>query len=223
MTGRALDRRPLVCLVTDSARLAPDGGFAAQSAGVLEQAARAVEAGVDLIQVRERRWEAAALGDVVAAIVGLARGSQTRVVVNDRLDVALTAGAHGVHLPAAGIPAAEARALAPAGFLIGRSVHGAAEAQLAAAAADYLIAGPVYPTVSKPAGSRWLGEAGLRSLVQAAGVPVVAIGGVTVDRVANLCETGAAGIAAIGLFQRGPLTAVVDAIRARFDSLKPAS
>jgi thiamine-phosphate diphosphorylase len=154
------------------------------------------------------------------------------VIVNDRLDVALACGAAGVHLPADAIPPAAARAIAPPGFVIGRSVHGADEAAAVARDVDYLIAGTTWPTASKPGDQPLLGVAGLRRVVAAAKVPVVAIGGVTIDRIAEVKMTGAAGIAAIGLFmgaadpdgcRAAALRGTVDAARAAFDTSGTAS
>ncbi len=196
-----------ICLVTDRQRRSP-----------VEQAAEAAEAGVELVQVREPGLEAAALAALVVRIVEVTRGTRTRVVVNDRLDVALGCGADGVHLRGDSVPVPRARALAPDGFLIGRSVHGVEDAA-AAAGADYVIAGTVFPTASKPGRSEWLGVAGLASVVTAVAVPVLAIGGITPDRVPALRTAGAAGIAAITLFdgRERPIREVVRELRTRFD------
>jgi thiamine-phosphate diphosphorylase len=195
------------CLVTDRKR-----------ADVLEQARRAVDAGVDLIQIRERDLEAAPLADLVTAVLGVTRSSSTRVVVNDRLDVALSCGADGVHLRSDSIAAADARRLAPRPILVGRSVHSAAEAA-SAGDVDYLIAGTVFATSSKP-GAACIGLDGLRTIVRAAAAPVLAIGGIDAARLRDIAETGAAGIAAIGWFSSGPLSEIVVAARAAFDTAK---
>lgn len=219
-----------VCLVTDRRRLADADAPAADVARLLMAQARvAVGAGVDVIQVRERDLPSADLSALVADLLAVTRGSPTRLVVNDRLDVALACRADGVHLRSDSIAPADARRLAPAGFLIGRSVHTADEAR-DASGADYLVAGAVFATPSKPGMTRWLGLEGLRSIVRAASVPVLAIGGVTLDRLDEIAGTGAAGIAAIGLFQpsgEGPggafsLDDVVSRVHQRFDSLRAA-
>ncbi len=190
---------------------------------MIEQARQAVDAGVDVIQVRERDLEARDLTIVVEALVAVSRGTATRVVVNDRLDVALASGADGVHLRSDSMAAADVRALAPAPFLIGRSVHSVDEAT-AAGAVDYLIAGTVFPTASKPAGHAVIGLDGLRAIAAATAVPVLAIGGVTLDRIEVLAGSGAGGVAAIGLFSGPePVDAVVRAARSRFDSARAAS
>ncbi|HWF86384.1 MAG TPA: thiamine phosphate synthase [Vicinamibacterales bacterium] len=202
----------IVCLVTDRRRADP-----------VAQARQAAAAGVDLIQVRERDLEASALAAMVHAIVDAVSGHATRVVVNDRLDVALACGAHGVHLRTDSIPPSQARPLGPPGFLVGRSVHSAAEAAQVAADVDYLIAGTVFITASKPPGHGPLGVGGLRAISRSVRVPVLAIGGVTGERIAELGGSGAAGIAAIGLFSDAiPAPAVIAAWRTAFDSVTPA-
>jgi thiamine-phosphate pyrophosphorylase len=216
---------PIVCLVTDRGRLVgPEGGVAAARARLTDVARAAVGAGVDLIQVRERDLETAELVDLVHEIVEIARAGVTRVVVNDRLDVALACGAAGVHLRADSYPPRVVRAMMPEPFLIGRSVHGVDEARAHAAAVDYFIAGTVFPSESKPAGTQWLGVGGLEAIVQSVRVPVLAIGGIGVDQVAAVAAAGAAGIAAIGLFLPNvvPLAGILDAVGAQFDSGRAA-
>ena len=114
--------------------------------------------------------------------------------------------------------------MAPAGFLIGRSVHGADEAVLASRDVDYVLAGTVFPTTSKSGLRQHLGLAGLAAIVRAVPVPVLAIGGVSVERVEAVAATGAAGFAAIGLFDgRLRTVTVVREARRQFDRVKSAS
>jgi thiamine-phosphate pyrophosphorylase len=188
------------CLVTDRRRLTEAGASVDDARRLLlAQLEEAVEGGVDLIQVRERDLDAASLAALVGDVVALARGTRTRVVVNDRLDVALARGAGGVHLRADSIAASHARRIAPPGFLIGRSVHAVDEVP-AAEGCDYLIAGTVFPSRSKDRGAPLLGLDGLHAIARAARVPVLAIGGVTPDRFEEIAAAGAAGVAGIGLF-----------------------
>ena len=188
-------------LVTDRRRLAPLETRAGQVRRcLLSQARAAIAAGIDVVQVREPDLDAAVLRSLVADLVEMASGTATQIVVNDRLDVAIAAGASGVHLKGTSVPAARVRALAPKGFLIGCSVHDEAAAHEAAPHADYLIAGSVFPTISKPARTSWLGVAGLAAIVRAVPVPVVGIGGITVDHIPDIARSGAAGVAGIGLF-----------------------
>lgn len=216
----------IVHLVTDRRRLFPGGSSSDAGKCLLRQARWAIAAGIDLIQIREREIEANELAELTAAIVRDSRQSRTRVVVNDRLDVALAAGADGVHLPSWSLPVAAVRRLAPPGFIIGRSVHDVSEVE-ASEGADYLMAGTMWPTSSKPTGHVVLGEAGLASLVRATAIPVIAIGGLTLERAADVARTGALGAAAIGLFiDRADvegcgavsLQACVSALRQRFDT-----
>ena len=191
--------RPVLCMVTDRRRYGAlrDGS---EEDALIRCVAAAAAAGVDLVQVRERDLEAGPLAKLVARCIQAVAGTRTRVIVNDRLDVAHAAGAHGLHLPGHGVPALRARAAAPRGFLIGRSVHHASEAERVAheGGLDYLVFGTVFETASKkvaPAGIK-----GLAAAVQAVSLPVLAIGGITLERASEIARTGAAGVAAIGMF-----------------------
>lgn len=194
--------RPVLCLVTDRRRIAPRGAAEPmQEDALVAYVGLAARAGVHLVQVRERDVEGGALTRLVRRCVDAVRGTPARVVVNDRLDVAIAAGAHGVHLPGNGVPAARVRPVAPVGFLIGRSVHDAREAAQVAAdgALDYLVFGTVFDTATKPG----VTPAGVRALAETAAavpLPVLAIGGVTLARLPEIAAAGAAGAAAIGLF-----------------------
>lgn len=188
-------------LITNRRRLArADRSWLEQQRCLLKQVRFAVEAGLDVVQIREPDLEAGQLFSLTAAALDLTAGSRTRVIVNDRVDVALAAGAHGVHLREDSIPSATVRQLAPPPFLIGRSVHDADSAAAVGPEVDYLIAGSVWPTASKLPGHPLLGPEGLARLVQRASAPVIAIGGITVDGASLLAGLGAAGVAAIGLF-----------------------
>jgi len=218
-------RKPLLCLVTARRRVCDGCDEAMARRCLVDQAKQAIDAGIDLIQIREPDLEGAALFDIVSEVVSLARSSSARVIVNDRLDVAIAAGAAGVHLPGRSMPPAAARRLAPPGFLIGRSVHREDDESVTSDAVDYLIAGTVFPTASKPDAARLIGEDGLSAIVRAARCPVLAIGGLTLDAIPRVARGGAFGIAAIGLFMgdRGPCRAVplrdtVAAVRAAFDT-----
>jgi thiamine-phosphate pyrophosphorylase len=169
---------------------------------LLTQVRHAVDAGIDYVQVRERDLEAGALADLVQQLVGVAHRSSTRILVNDRVDVALACGAAGVHLRGNSVPALAVRRAAPPSFVVGVSVHSVDEAVAAAPGADYLVAGTVWATPSKPLESQAqvIGVDGLARIAAAVRVPVLAIGGVTLQRLAEAARAGAAGAAAIGLF-----------------------
>jgi thiamine-phosphate diphosphorylase len=185
----------VICLVTDRRRFAHEPGE------LVRLVRAAGSTGVHLVQVRERDLGTRELLHLVERCVEAVRGTSTRVLVNDRVDVALAAGAHGVHLPADGAPPSRVRRMVPPGFIVGRSVHDPREAAQVAAegGVDYLIFGTVFPTTSKPDVIA-AGMSALRAAVYAAPAPVLAIGGVTIERFADIAGTGAAGFAAIGLF-----------------------
>jgi thiamine-phosphate pyrophosphorylase len=186
---------PVSCFVTDGLRA---GGDADALVARVERVARA---GVTLVQVRERHLEGAALTELVRRCVAAVRGTPTRVVVNDRADVALAAGAHGVHLRADSFPASRLRAIAPAGWLLGRSVHSREDAVAAATSGgvDYLLFGTVFASASKP-GRAPAGVPALAEVCRAVPLPVLAVGGITVDNLHEVAAAGAAGYAAIGFF-----------------------
>jgi thiamine-phosphate diphosphorylase len=171
---------------------------------LVARAAAAARAGVDVIQVRERDLADRDLVALVRRIVGAAAGTETRVVVNDRVDVAIAAGAAGVHLRGDSPPASRVRAKAPDGFLIGRSVHSLAEvgAAVVDGGADYLLFGTVFPSEGKPDGHPVAGLDALRQACARSPLPVLAIGGMTEARGAEVRAAGAAGFAAVGLFMR---------------------
>jgi thiamine-phosphate pyrophosphorylase len=191
-------------LVTDRRQLCPSCDERAAAACLLMQARHAIDAGVNLIRVRERDLDARPLAALVADIIKAADGTGTRVVVTERLDLALACGAAGVHLRADSMSPDAARTLAPPGFIVGLSVHTTEEAVASQSSVDYLVAGTVWNTSSKPSGSPLLGVDGLARVAAAVRVPVLAIGGVTIDRAQEVARAGAAGLAAIGVFMERP-------------------
>ena len=191
----------MLCLVTDRRRLGAALGLgpAEWLDALRAQVFAAAAAGIDLVQVREPDLEAADLTRLMRSLLADNRHTATRLLVNDRLDVALATGAAGVHLKDRSFATAAARAVAPVGFLVGRSVHDASTA-VSAGIADYLVAGTVLPTVSKPLGV-CLGWNGLADVVKAAGNrPVLAIGGIDLPSIPLVAASCAAGLAAIGAF-----------------------
>jgi thiamine-phosphate pyrophosphorylase len=196
--------RPHVMMVTDRHRLEKGGGSDIDA--LVRAAARAARGGATMIQVRERGLDDGVLLDLTEKIVKQAAAAGVKVVVNDRVDVALASGADGVHLPAHGARPERVRPIVPPGFLIGRSVHAESEAvEIAGSGAcDYLIFGSVFPTAGKPAGHAPAGADALGRVCRAVALPVIAIGGIVPDRAGEVARAGAAGIAAIGLFAGGP-------------------
>jgi thiamine-phosphate pyrophosphorylase len=172
------------------------------------------EAGIGAVQIREKDLDDRSLYGL-ARLARAALPPAARLLVNGRLDVALAAGADGVHLPADGVPAAALRARFGGGVLIGRSTHRVEEVERARdEGADYVTFGPVYATPGKgaPVGVAELARAA------AAGLPVYALGGVTLERLGEVAAAGASGIAAIRMFQRQTdLAEVARAARECFD------
>ena len=188
---------------------------------VAEVVVRAITGGVDWIQIREKDMAAGELHTLVARAVA-ASGAQTRIIVNDRLDVALAAGAAGVHLGGRSIPVGEARRWCRANhatrwLLIGASCHSLQEAQAAEQdGADYVFFGPVFPTPSKVSFGAPQGTTRLEEVCHGVRLPVLAIGGITVKNAAECIRAGAAGIAAIRLFQEArEIAAAVAELRSR--------
>jgi thiamine-phosphate pyrophosphorylase len=182
------------CYITDQ-RTLPSGSL-------LDAIGRNLAAGVTWIQIREKHLSARALFELVTAALQLPNPHRSKIIVNTRADVAIAAGAGGVHLPA-GSPAPRTwRAILPAGFLIGVSCHSVDEVRNAETeGADYAVFGPVFAPLSKSAG---LEPRGLEILALAAGavrIPVLALGGVTRENSAACVSAGAAGVAGITLFQ----------------------
>lgn len=194
-----IGRLPPACLVlvTSRRRLSPDARTPRAEWLALEKfLEEAVAAGVDVVHIREPDAESGALCRCVEAAVRCASGADVRVLVNDRADVAVLAGAHGVHLPARGLPSSRVRSLMPRA-VIGRSVHEGDAPD--SAGLDYVLFGTVFASESKPG----VAPSGIEALAQASArytVPVLAIGGVTPARATACLEAGASGVAAIGAF-----------------------
>ncbi len=216
-------------LVTDRRRLVADTGAPADDwASLLTAQIRgAVEGGADLIQVREPDLDAATLVRFLQSLFASVPGSQSRMVVNNQLEVARATGARGIHLPERTPMPGDVRALALADkqWVTGRSVH-SVRSVAASGGVSYLLAGTVLPSRSKPDGWTPLGWEGLNGLIAAAGnIPVLAIGGLSLGHIPALVEAGATGIAGIGCFvpaEQGELTEFVRdrvrAMRLAFDS-----
>jgi thiamine-phosphate pyrophosphorylase len=162
---------------------------------LLAHVGRAIASGVDMIQVREKDLAAVELFDLVCRVREAAAGTGTKVLVNGRLDIARIAGIDGVHLPADGLPAAQVR---PHVRTLGVSCHSTEEAiQAERDGVDYIIFGPVFETPGKKA----VGIDALRGIVRTVKIPVLAIGGITLENTPAVLEAGASGIAAIRMFQ----------------------
>lgn len=195
------------CLITRG--LATDEDDASRGA-VLDAVRLGVELSVSLIQIREKRLSGRSLFRLVGAAVDITRPSPTKLLVNDRADIASAAGADGVHLRSESLPPAVVRRAFPS-LLIGASVHDVSEAAKAAAGrADFVIFGPVFPTPGKTAS----GIDGLADVCRQLEVlPVLAVGGIDADSVDEVLAAGAAGVAAIrSMNDPGSLAAMMEAL-----------
>ncbi len=194
--------KPIVCYVTDRNAL----GAGEPAENLLAKIRGAIAAGADWVQIRERGMPARELLALARAARNEGAG-QAHILINDRLDVALAAGAAGVHLGGASMPARDVvrwcrTGNAPAEFLIGVSCHSVEDVREAeAAGASYVFFGPVFETPSKKSFGPPQGIAKLAEACRAVRIPAIAIGGVNEENAAECLRAGAAGIAAIRMFQ----------------------
>lgn len=201
--------KPVVCYVTDRKSL----GSADPVARLIVLIHSAIAAGVDWVQIREKDLPARDLLALTAAAIRAAsirpggQAAPARVIVNDRLDVALAARAAGVHLGHQSVPPADVvrwcrSGNAPADFLVGVSCHSLADVREAqAAGANYAFFGPIYDTPSKRPFGPPQGLAQLVEVCAAVRIPVIAIGGINAENAAECVRAGASGIAAIRMYQ----------------------
>jgi len=220
--------RPTLCYVTDRRSL-PLSTSADADSLLLDSIGNAAAAGVDWIQLREKDYSGKEWARLVRESLERVRrlGRKTRVLVNDRLDVALACAAGGVHLSENGLPVAEARRLRDdyfaerhlaRDFLIGLSCHSLGAALGAArAGADYIYFSPIFFTPSKAYYGPPQGLERLERVCASVDIPVMAIGGITKENAFDCYRAGASGVAAIRLFQ-DPDLALADVVRA----LRPA-
>jgi thiamine-phosphate pyrophosphorylase len=156
-----------------------------------------------MVQLREKDLPDRELCSLAAAAVRIARHTRCRVLVNGRLDVAVAAGAHGVHLPASGLTLEDVRSAVPRGFLVGVSTHSLREARTAAdSGADYILLGPVFHTPAKAGYGRAMGLHRFRRIVSAVGIPVYGLGGIRPALIPAVLQAGAMGVAGIRLFEQ---------------------
>lgn len=188
----------------------------------VELARQAVAGGADVIQLRDKTLPGRALFDAALAIREITLDAGALFIVNDRLDVALAAGADGVHLGASDLPIGDARRLAPPGFIIGASV-GSVDAALraAAAGADYVALSPTFETNSKDDAGPGHGLMTLSAIRAAVSLPLVAIGGITAANVADVIAAGADGVAVISaVVAHDDVAAAARDLRARIAAAK---
>jgi thiamine-phosphate pyrophosphorylase len=208
-------RKPIFCYVTDRRALEaapipsdfpPGDAGPLQGRSLRDSIRRAAAAGAGWIQIREKDLDARALVEIAHFAVVETRAAGARVLVNDRLDVALAANAAGVHLGEKSLPLETViewrRSTGLSDFLIGVSCHTLESAHAAArGGADYIFFGPVFATPSKAAFGAPQGIERLREVCASVEIPVLAIGGVNLKNARACIAAGAAGVAAIRLFQ----------------------
>ena len=200
---------PIVCYVTDSISLADSAASDDARSALLDRILAAAEAGVTWIQLREKSWPGRTLLDFSLQVrARLAHLSPPpKLIVNDRLDVALTAGADGVQLGASSTPVDEAvRFLAErkvsSRFIVCASCHSLEEALAAeSAGATHIYFGPIFDSPSKRAFGPPQGLSRLTEVCNAVKLPVIAIGGITSANARSCIDAGAQGVAAIRPFQ----------------------
>jgi thiamine-phosphate pyrophosphorylase len=224
------ERKPILCYVTERRAFEKAHACSADdpisknvrsdaTQGLIETIRKAAAAGVDWIQIREKDLDTRMLAELVRLAITATRETGTEILVNDRLDVALAAGAAGVHLGETSPPveavAEWRRSAGRVKFRIGASCHSVEAARAAeGAGADYIFFGPVFATPSKAAFGAPQGVERLREVCRSVRIPVLAIGGMTIENAASCVAAGAAGVAAIRLFQESAdVSAVVDRLR----------
>lgn len=183
---------PRICMISDGS-----GG------AMLPDALEAISEGPPCMTlIREKRLQGGELFRLAATAREIPRPAGSRLLVSERMDIALAAGLDGVHLPEEACPTGRLRSAAPA-LVFGRSVHSTAAAlEAEASGADYLFFSPVWDTPSKRPFGPPQGTEKLREVCRAVSIPVFALGGISIEKVGECMECGAWGIAAIGLFSR---------------------
>ena len=194
--------KPILYLITRGATDETTTVESVEFQQLLEQLSAAITAGIQLIQIREKRLTARVLFELTSRAVSITQGTETRVLVNDRADIAAGAGADGVHLTTQSLEAAVVRQAFGERLLIGSSTHSVEEAQRARdAGADFIVFGPVFES---PAKKKYGPPVGLQALSgvarELAPFPVIALGGISIKNAAECLCAGASGIAGISLF-----------------------
>jgi thiamine-phosphate pyrophosphorylase len=208
--------RPVLNLITSGKTTPATTLNSPEFKSLLQLIEAAVASKVSLVQLREKQATTRVLQELACRAVELTRGSVTRLLVNDRFDVALASGADGVQLTSRSIPTDVVRRNCGSDFIVGVSTHSLMEAQRARdSGADFVLFGPVFETESKRVFGKPQGVERLREVARALGAfPVIAVGGVTIDNASQCFVSGAAGVAAISLLSDGEkLSEVCERIR----------
>jgi len=196
--------KPILYLITPGATAEATARSSEEFQEILHQVSAAVGAGIQLIQLREKNLTARVLFELTERVMEIVRGTSTRVLVNDRTDIAAGAGADGVHLTTRSLEADVVRKTFGRNFLIGVSTHSQIEARRALdGGADFVVFGPVFPTRSKKEYGPPLGVSKLSEVAhELAPFRVLAIGGISNDNASECLRAGASGVAAITLFNK---------------------
>lgn len=193
---------PIIYLVTSGETRETTTPASEEFSGILTLTEAAVAAKINLLQLREKNLSARNLYTLVLRTTEITRGSAMRLLVNDRADIAMAAGADGVHLTSQSLPASVIRGAFGTSFVAGVSTHTLEEAVKARdSGADFVVFGPIFETASKKMYGRPVGTQKLSEVTGELGnFPVLGIGGITLEKCSEVFSAGAAGIAAIGLF-----------------------
>ena len=194
---------PITYLITSGNTTATTTPESPNFSQLLQLIEAAVNAGVSLIQIREKNLPVRVLAELCARASTVTRGSETKLLINDRVDVALAYGADGVHLTSQSLRATVARRISGADFIIGVSTHSVEEVLDARdGGADFAVFGPVFATPSKLHFGEPHGPEKLREISSSVSeLRVLAIGGISLENVAECFAAGAVGVAAIRLFE----------------------
>jgi thiamine-phosphate pyrophosphorylase len=196
--------KPIIYLITSGATTPASTPASEDFQSVLALVRAAVRARIPLFQLREKNLTTRALYELAALCVEITRGTETRLLINDRADVARAAGADGVHLAVQSMESQVVRRAFGPSFLIGVSAHSFAEAQAARdGGADFAVFGPIFDTPQKRPYGAPLGLDALRETAhRLAPFPLLALGGITGENAQHTLRAGASGIAAIRLFSK---------------------
>ncbi len=190
---KRLGRPPYSCLITEGE--AHPGNFQTERPRILETISEAVRDGVTVIQIREKRLPGGLLFALLCEAVAIAEHSPALILVNERADIAISAGGDGVHLPSDSIPPGVVRRIFADRLIVGVSTHSVEDALRAEReGADYVLFGPVFASPGKPAP---VGIVALQQVCEELEIPVVALGGIDDTNFRQVLESGAGGLAAI--------------------------
>lgn len=193
-----LIEKPLIYLITNGNLT--EANFASESQKTLQTIRTAAENKIDLVQIREKNLPAKLVFELAAKACQITKGSKTRLLVNDRFDIAIAAGADGVHLSSTSLPINKVRQLIPGDHILGVSAHSLYEAKRAKeSGANFAVFGPVFETISKPGIGNPKGLRVLSEICESLKpFPIIALGGISGENFESTLKHGASGFASIG-------------------------